>query len=254
MSTEKEIVNFWLNKQGYFTISNLKEANRDLGIISIKSGSEVCQYEVACSLTNNAQDSADRIISEKFSNKRVQKAIAGYMEGFKASEIKKFVVLSNNVNQNTIKKFSDNNIEIIKFENVLADVMKGLDMQYYKNDVIRSLQLMKYIFMSNSKNVADLLIDNVMSQSGRSDFMKELLEKDDIMREFRKTNQERLTEILKHSVRDPKKLAEMLENDVLNRKTRKTFLSSLLEQKKMKKLYREEFAEKKAERPLNRFF
>ena len=33
MSAEKEIVNFWYNQHGYFTITNLKsKGNRDLGI------------------------------------------------------------------------------------------------------------------------------------------------------------------------------------------------------------------------------
>jgi len=85
--------------------------------------------------------------------------------------------------------------------------------------------------------------------------MKFLLDKEEIIKEFRKTNEERLAEILKYStLKDPKKLAMLLENNVLNRKTRKPFLSSLLEQRKIKKLYKEEFMPKKKETPLNKFF
>ena len=36
MSAEKEVVNFWLNRKGYFTVSNIKSGNKDVGILALK--------------------------------------------------------------------------------------------------------------------------------------------------------------------------------------------------------------------------
>ncbi|MBS3102740.1 hypothetical protein J4458_04820 [Candidatus Woesearchaeota archaeon] len=258
MSAEKDIVNFWLNKKGLFTINNIKAFNRDLGIVALKFDKdkvkEIAHYEILCSLTGNiqSQNSFEKIINEKFSGKSVQKAIKRYLEQFSLKESNEFIVLSNISNKNIIKKFKDNNVEVIEFENVLADVINELDTQYYKNDTIRSLQLVKYMLFANPKNMASALI-NVLNQNEKKDFMKELLENDEIIKEFRKTNEERLAEILKYSFKNPKKLAELLENNILNRKTRKPFLSSLLEQRKMKRVYKE-FAPRKKEASLSKFF
>lgn len=261
MSAEKEMLNFWLNKRGFFTINNIKYSNRDLGIVALKFEKEgikeVNHYEVLCSITNSMQDSVDKIVEEKFSNKNVQKIIKKYSNNISNSEPKKYIVLSNlsSNKESIIEKFKEKNVEVIEFENILADVIKDIDRQYYKNDIIRSLQLIKYLLMTNPKNIVDVLVNNVLSQNERKEFMKELLEKDSIIKEFRKTNEERLAEILKYStLKDPQKLAKLLENNVLNRKTRKPFLSSLLEQRKIKKLYKNEFAPKKKETPLNKFF
>ena len=263
LSAEKELVNFWLNKSGFFTISNIKAANRDLGIVALKfekeKVKEINHFEILCSITSSVQDfknNIEKIVDEKFSNKNIQKIIKRYLEQLNLKDSSRFIVLSNISNKkDIIKKFEGKNIRVIEFENILADIVKDLDTQYYKNDIIRSLQLIKYLFMTNPKNMADVLVNNILSQSERKEFMKELLEKDEIVKEFRKTNEERLAEILKYStLKDPKKLAELLEKNVLNRKTRKPFLSSLLEQRKIKKLYKEEFVPKKKETPLNRFF
>lgn len=261
MSAEKEILNFWLNKKSFFTINNIKASNKDLGIFALKfekgNIKEINHYEVLCSITNSMQGSIDKIVEDKFSNKNIQKILKKYSDNISNTEPKKYIVLSNlsSNKKSIIKKFKEKNIEVIEFENILADVIKDVDKQYYKNDIIRSLQLTKYLFMTQPKNMVDVLINNVLSPNERREFMKELLEKEQIIKEFRKTNEERLSEILKYStLKDPQKLAELLENNVLNRKTRKPFLSSLLEQRKIKKLYKDEFAPKKKETPLNKFF
>ena len=263
MSAEKELVNFWLNKRGFYTINDIKASNRDLGIIALKfekdKVKELNHFEIFCSITSSLRglkDSVDKVVNEKFSSKSIQKTIKKYLDQFNIKESSRFLIISNIVNKKqTTKRFKDKNIEVIYFGDVLADIIKDLDTQYYKKDIIRSLQLVKYLFLSNPKNMAQILVDNVLSTNQRHEFMKELLDKEDIVKEFRKTNEERLAEILKYSsLKDPNKLALLIENNVLNRKTRKKFLSSLLEQKKMKKLYKEEFTPKKKETPLNKFF
>ena len=106
--------------------------------------------------------------------------------------------------------------------------------------------------ISNPKKFVDVLHNN-LSRGKARELLSELLNKDDVIKEFRKTNEDRLAMILKQAMIKPEKLAEMLENEVLNRRTRKPFIASLMEQKKIGKVYRKELESKK-EKPLNKFF
>ena len=76
MSAEKDIVNFWYNKNGFFTINNIKSNNRDCGILALKFDkdkvNEVFHIEVSCSITNNLSETTNleksikKIVDEKF--------------------------------------------------------------------------------------------------------------------------------------------------------------------------------------------
>jgi len=153
---------------------------------------------------------------------------------------------------NIIGKLEKNGIITLEFEDVLSDVMKELKTEYFKNDVIRTLQISKFLLMQNPKKLVDVLY-NTLSNLKRKEFLSELLNRDDVIKEFRKTNEDRLALILKESMIKPQKLAQILENDVLNRRTRKPFIDSLIEQRKLGKIYKKGLKVKK-ERPLNKFF
>ena len=89
MTAEKEIVNYWYNKKGLFTINNIKtNSNRDIGILALKFDknivNEVYHIQVSCSITNNISEttnldkSVSKIIDEKFDGKDLIEAIKGY--------------------------------------------------------------------------------------------------------------------------------------------------------------------------------
>ena len=84
--------------------------------------------------------------------------------------------------------------------------------------------------------------------------MSELLEREEMIKEFRNANQEKMTSILKQAMIKPEVLAEMLENDVLNRRTRKSFVDSLMEQQKIGRIYKDNIEKSKKETPLSEFF
>ena len=144
-------------------------------------------------------------------------------------------------------------ITLFEFEDILSDVIKELKTGYFKDDVIRTLQIVKFLLMSNPKKIVDVLQNN-LGQTKMKVFIGELLSRDDIIKEFKKTNEERLDLILKQAMIKPENLAKMLENDVLNRKTRKPFISSLMEQEKIGRVYKKEIKEVKKEAPLSKFF
>ncbi|MBI2542235.1 hypothetical protein HYV80_06000 [Candidatus Woesearchaeota archaeon] len=289
LSAEKEIVNYWYNKKGLFTINNIKtSSNKDAGILALKFENskigEVFHVEVSCSITNNmsvnrkaisehAQKSSifdisettnlaksiGRITEEKFENKEIGGAIGSYTKDFpiQKNKIRKIIILGampKSRKNEIIKEFKLRNVEVIEFENVLYDVFEMLDTQYYKNDIIRTLQLMKFLFLSEPEKLAKLLVNGSFTSNSRKEFLFSILGNEGIVKEFRKTNVERLGAILKNSSLKPNELAKMLENNVLSRKTKKIFFNSLMEQEKARNSVKRQNKAKKANVPLGKFF
>lgn len=264
LSAEKEIVNYWYNKNGFFTINNIKAANRDVGVLALKFKKEkleeVHHIEVSCSISGNTMEKnldsfVKKTIDEKFNNKSVISEVNKNLKDFSGiKKIKKVLVLGmlpKSRKKELISGFKNKDVIVLEFHDVLSKVIGELDTQYYKNDIIRTLQLVKYLVLSEPSTFAGL--SNVLSSGSREEFLRAILEQEDIIKEFRKTNEERLAEILKHaSIKDPEKLAELLQESILNRRTRKPFFETLLKMQGLKKEEKEEII--KREMPLDNFF
>ena len=244
MSAEKEIVNFWYNLQGYFTITNLKsKGNRDLGIIALKFDkekvSDAVYADVSCSISNaleaNNDISVNALAREKFGNVVVMQAIDSQLKGMPIplEQLRKAMVLGSlpkSRKEDMIRKFKEQKI-------VLSSVLHGLDTQYYKNDVIRTLQLMKYLLLSDPKTMAEMFSSEMLNASLRGELINHMISSEDAVKAFRKTGEEKMGEIIRNStLRNPEKLATVLQKNVLNSKTRKPFVDSLMKQKGMKRV------------------
>lgn len=270
MSAEKEIVNYWYNKKGLFTINNIKTtSNRDAGILALKFDkgivSEVFHIEVSCSITNNISETANleksiaKIAMEKFEDSEIAEAISNHIKNFSVqkNKIKKIIILGavpKSRKNEIIMEFSKKEVEAIEFENILYDVIEQLDTQYYRNDIIRTLQLTKFLLLSEPAKLAKLLVNDAFSSASRKEFLSSILDKDELIREFRKTNVERLGAILKNSALKPDELALMLQHNILNKRTRKMFLNSMMEQESTRKAYDRQKRIKKVNASLGKFF
>src|SRR3989338_4730193 len=140
MSAEKEIVNYWYNKKGLFTINNIKtSSNRDCGILALKFDkdriNEVFHIEVACSITNNITETANldksigKIVNEKFEENGVEEAISSHIRQFSVpkQKIKKIIILGavpKSRKSDIIKEFNRKEVDVIEFENILYDVLE----------------------------------------------------------------------------------------------------------------------------------
>jgi len=84
LSAEKEIINFWLNRKGYFTVNNLKSGNKDIGILALKfykgTLTHIMHIEISCSISGFSEQSniIDKLIDEKFDDKNITIAINKY--------------------------------------------------------------------------------------------------------------------------------------------------------------------------------
>ena len=270
MSAEKEIVNFWYNKKGLFTINNIKtSSNRDAGILALKFDNskvnEVFHIEVSCSLTNNIAETKNLeksiagIAEEKFNDSSIIKSVNSHIRQFSIDEqkIKKILILGSvpkSRKSEIIRAFNQKEVEVIEFENILYDILEQLDTQYYRNDVIRTLQLTKFLLLSEPTKLAKLLSNDAFTSSSRKEFLSSILDNNDIVKEFRKTNMESVASILKNSGLKANVLAQMIEDSMLNKRTRKIFMNSLMEQENNKKIINQQKRIKKLNMPLGRFF
>src|SRR3989338_590761 len=106
MSAEKEIVNYWYNKKGLFTVNNIKTSgNRDAGILALKfdknAVNDIFHIQVSCSITNNISETANlekstaKIVGEKFEDKAISGAISSSIRQFSIQKdsIKKIMVI-----------------------------------------------------------------------------------------------------------------------------------------------------------------
>lgn len=261
MSAEKEIVNYWYNKKGFFTINNLKANNKDIGILAINPQSpEVLHIQVSCSLTGTIDSkemgaSAEKISEEKFYDSSISDAVRKNINSAENPAIKRVLVLSSlpkPKKASIIKEFGSMGVQVMEFEDIFYDTLEHLDTQYYKNDIIRTLQLIKFLLFTEPENISKML--SGLTSSSKKEFLSSILDKDEIIKEFRKTNAERLSAILKNSGLKPAELAEMLENSILNNKTRKVFFNSLMEQESNRKSINKTKRIKKLNTQLKKFF
>ena len=156
MSSEKEVINFWLNRKGYFTVNNLKSGNKDIGILALKFDkgtlNHIMHIEISCSLTGFSDQNyaIDKLIDDKFDDKDITNAIKKYTKDMsKDVEIENVVVLNllPKNKEDIIRKLKKNGVILVEFEDALSDVMKELNTGYFKNDVIRTLQISKYLLL-----------------------------------------------------------------------------------------------------------
>jgi len=260
MNPEKEIVNLWLNKKGFFTINDINAGkNKVIDLIAIKLTNgkldRVEHIEVNCSISSTIVDKDINEYIKKFEDKTVIKKVKQVIKDFVGTDFsyEKTLVLTSHKNINL------KGINVLKFDDILYDVIDNIDKQNYRNTTVRIIQLIKYLLISNPDNLAELLKketgNKVLNQGTREIFIRELLKQDDVKRILEKESNEKIiVDIVKESsLKRPERLAKALEQDILTNRTRKRFLKSLLNQEKIAKASKTILKPKK-QRPLQYFF
>ena len=261
MNPEREIINWWLNQKGFFTINNIKASkNREIDILAVKLKDgkieAVQQIELACSITAIDNFKPDEYLA-RFEDKSVTTTLHQKLKSFIGADVKYAKVLLIGQTSRLEDFQSLPGISIINFSDVLLDVMKDIDKWYYKDDSIRALQLLKYILLSDPDKLATLLEEQddhkILKLATRKDFIKNLLAQSEIQKAMGQQMVEReLIEILKNSsLNQPEKLAQVLEEEILGVRSRKRFLNALLKYEGVKQELKESVAENES---LQKFF
>ncbi|MBI2143784.1 hypothetical protein HYU17_01365 [Candidatus Woesearchaeota archaeon] len=248
MSPEKDIVNLWLNRQGFFTVSDINANNRVVDIIAIRQKAQptVQHVELHCSVSSpsavvSEKEKADLLRKFNDSNvvDAVKRTISSYLGG--ESDYDKVLV--------TTAQVSLPGITVVRFQEVLREVVAQLDRQNYRSPITRALQLVKFVLMANPLAISSLVSkdhtdkNKPLSHHSKEQLLRQLLQQDAALRLFAKKESEQLiVSILKSStLKQPERLAAALES-ILTKRTATRFLNVLLQQKEVKTAIEEEIS------------
>ncbi len=248
MSPEKDIVNLWLNRQGFFTVSDINANNRVVDIIAIRQKNQpvVQHVELHCSVSSpaavvNEREKADLL--RKFNDTNVVSAVERTIRSYlgRESDYEKVLV--------TTAQVSLPGISVVRFQEVIKDVVAQLDRQNYRSPIIRALQLVKFVLMASPAAIAALMGKDdsdkhkPLTYHSKEQLLKQLLEQDAALKLFgKKENEQLIISILKNStLKQPERLAAALET-ILTKRTATRFLNVLLQQKEVKTAIEEEIS------------
>lgn len=277
MAAEKQIVKYWLNKKGFYTIEDIKAGNRDIDFIAIKfkegSISRIKHIEVSCSISSTTvnlsklKDNINRHIKTKFANPAITDKIIKIIKEFKGAEkdYEKVFVLSMLPASNKkeiIENFRKKGIIIYEFENILSDVIQEVDTHYYRDDTMRTLQIFKYLLLAKPIKLAKLIgskEENVLKKSSKERIFSSLMKEGKMKTAISKVDEKEIAYLIKYSsLKKPAALAKIIAEDVLGKRSRGRFIRALMEQENMKRFFNlKEEAKKeiaKKEKPLGFFF
>ena len=151
MDAEKDIVEVWLNQQGFFTIKDLNAGKNVIDLIGLKIKANkierVVHVEIACSVSG---DLPIREYLKKFKDKDVIKRVRLNINKFIGKDVdhEKILITTSNIKSQTIE-----DVHIINFSKVLNEVINRLDKQNYQNTVIRTLQLVQFVMLRRKELV-----------------------------------------------------------------------------------------------------
>ncbi len=247
MSPEKDIVNLWLNKRGFFTVNDLNSGkNRVVSILALKYSREkphILHVELNCSVSPSLVAEAEKEdLIRKFYDSNVIEKISRYIYDFLGEhyDYERVLVTTSDVELKDIK--------IMKFEKLLADVVSDLDRQNYRSPVTRTMQLIKYLMIAKPYSISEVIGKNreMVTNTSREKLVKAIITESSSIRIFKKKgNEDILIHMLKNSsLKNPEKLAKALDQ-VLTKRTASRFLNVLLKQKNLKSAIKEELGKDK---------
>ncbi|MBN1156390.1 hypothetical protein JXA85_02145 [Candidatus Woesearchaeota archaeon] len=252
MNPDKEIVTWWLNRNGFFTINSIKASNnREVDILAIRlsegSAEEIQHVELACSITKSESYSVQEYL-KKFNDKAIDKVVKDAIKAFVGREAtyRKVLVVGELPLQSELRKLSE--ITVLRFSDIATQVIKRLDKQNHRNPTIRSIQMIKYLVLANPKKSAEILLDEeynkTLNQITKDIFVRNILSDAEVQRLIGKEENERaLIEILKHStLNKPEKLAKLIDEEVLGKRSRNKFINAFLKSEEVKKEIKTELA------------
>lgn len=248
MNSEREIITWWLNKSGFFTLNSIKVArNREIDFIAIKitdgNVEKVLHVESACSVSSMDSLKAAKY-AERFNDKLVVKKVREMIKTHVGREMpyEKLLVIGVTTKLAEFRKLQETEgLAVKEFKDIIFEVFETLDRQNYFNNTIRTLQLVKFILLAGSKRLAQLLHKQdkhrTMKKTSRNQFVMDMLGNEETIKVLRDEGAEELiTQILKNSsLNKPEKLAKVLGEEIISPRARKRFVKTLLAQEPMKR-------------------
>jgi len=189
VNAEKEIVETWLNSLGFFTIRDINAGKNIISIIGIKledhKVQRVVHVEIACSISNEV---LIKDCLKKFDDARVKSKVKSVIKTFVGKNLDYDKVLV------TTSKKKIRGVEVVNFSDVLKKVVDNLDKQRYDNQTIRTLQLMKFIYLKKNriyksiskKRKREILLESLKDRSMQRELINSYLMQEIVKKYLRK--------------------------------------------------------------------
>lgn len=239
LNPEKEIITWWLHKQGFFTITSIKAPrNREVDILAIKidQGTVQSVWHVESAISVSSLDNAKPSeYKQRFDDLSVRKKVKESIKKHlgKAADYEKVLIVGSTSTLGAFKRLEG--ITVREFGDVLCDVLASMDKRNYRNITLRTLQLTKFLALSEPKRLAALLSEatdsRILKLGTREKFIRYLLQDAENLRILAKPDfEDTIIRVLaSSSLKNPQTLARIIHNNVLSNKSRKRFLESILE-------------------------
>jgi len=232
-----------LNTNGFFIYNNIKVGQNkevDLLAIQLEKGNlkRFLHVEVHCSISpsrrldelksveKNVLNFIKKTFDDQLISKKIQEMISKYSDNQDYEKVLVLGSLSKQSRKKVISELEKKGVKVIRFEEILFEVLLKLDRQVYKSETIRTLQLVKFLLMSDPKRMAVLLgdrqSDDILNLNTRETFLYELFKQKEVLRIFGKVRFENsVVKMLKAStIRRPERLADSL-SEVISRRSLK---------------------------------
>lgn len=267
MDAERNIISWWLNKKGFFTINSVKVArNREIDFIAIKieegKVQKIIHVESSCSVSSMDTLKPSKY-AERFTDKAVIKTVRDTIKFHvgKDFEYDRLLIIGVTSKLSEFKKLKETDgIDIREFRQIIFDVTEKLDRQNYSNNTIRTLQLVKFILLSGPQKLAELLHSKdehkILKKDNKKEFIMSLLS-DPETRKILETEgaEDLIIQILKHSsINRPERLAKILGEEIISPRARKKFVETLLSVEAMQKAKPKPKVMTKSDQSLSSFF
>lgn len=160
MNPAEEIVKFWLQEKGYFLQSSIRlPKNKEIDILAVNSKDDKLHIEVSVSVRMANYKLNAKQLAKDF-NDRKFKAVASEVEEKLGKKYKRILVVgkvflkNDDIMNDFVSECKNLNLEILKFENILNEIIPMLSTHTHLNPAIKSVQLASVFgdFQPNKKS------------------------------------------------------------------------------------------------------
>ncbi|HII29891.1 hypothetical protein COT48_03750 [Candidatus Woesearchaeota archaeon CG08_land_8_20_14_0_20_47_9] len=153
MGPEKDIVNLWLNRAGFFTVRNINAGkNRVVGIVALKQDGtpKVAHVEVSYTASKPSKVYREELV-KRFESAQVIKTVKDCIRRHVGKDIEYERILISTTD------FEIEGVKRISFSRVLEELISWIDRKDYDDAVIRSLQIFKYAVLKKPRVLANIV-------------------------------------------------------------------------------------------------
>ncbi len=205
MNSEQEIVLFWLERQGFMCLRNIKAGNRSIPLLCFRvspDALEALHVEILASVSGS-ESLETAGLRQRFFSKESSKALGDAVARFlpekknaKNTHLRRILVTTAEACPPV------EGVEVVNMGDVLRDVFRALDTHNYPEPVIRALQLVKRSVFFSPESLASMIASEskaLFSPQDLDGFLSALLSKKRALDALvKKKNQPLVEEINSH--------------------------------------------------------